>query len=98
MLEHVAADRVDHTPLAVLVQHRDHAGLLLIALGPFVVEIVQVERNSGAKSERLNGSHLIYSPSVVKSLGLSGVFVSASSAPSSGAATVSASRGSTHVP
>src|SRR5713226_7162618 len=58
MLEHITADRVDDRAPILLVNDMHHPGLLLITLGAFIVETVEVESDPRAERKRIHSSHL----------------------------------------
>jgi hypothetical protein len=47
VLKHIAADGVHNGALTALVNDVDHARLLLVSFGAFVVEAVKVQRDAG---------------------------------------------------
>src|SRR5208282_2824092 len=58
VLEHITADRVDDRASPVLVYNMHHPGLLLVALGAFVVEAVQIKRDPRAYRNRTHNRHV----------------------------------------
>src|SRR5271166_1416206 len=57
VLEHITADRVDDRTSPVLVDNVHHPGLLLVALGTFVVEAVQIKRDPRTCRNRTDNCH-----------------------------------------